>query len=131
MKNITVAIAVIIRSGQLLIAQRKPDASFAHYWEFPGGKCEPGESVQACLHREIKEEVGLTIEILRPFDVIRHTYPTGNLAIHPFLCRILSGQPKPIACQQVLWIDPRDLLNYQFPPANESLLRKIMAGPLP
>ena len=131
MKNITVAIAVIVRTGQVLIAQRKPDGSFAHYWEFPGGKCEPGESVQSCLHREIKEEVDLTVEILRPLVVIQHTYPFGTLAIHPFFCRITAGEPRPIACQQIIWIKPAELINYQFPPANESLLHKIMAEPLP
>jgi mutator protein MutT len=131
MKQITVAIAVIVRANSLLIAQRKPGGTFSLYWEFPGGKCEPKEPVESCLHREIKEEIDVSIEILRPLDVIQHTYPSGNLDIHPFYCRITAGEPRPIACQQILWIKPPELLNYQFPPANESLLRKIMAEPLP
>jgi mutator protein MutT len=131
MTQITVAIAVIVRAGQILIARRKPTGPLADYWEFPGGKCEPAETIESCLHREIKEEIDVDIEIIRPLDVLHHTYPHGQLAIHPFYCRITAGTPRPVACQQVLWIKPPDLLNYQFPPANESLLRQIKADQLP
>jgi mutator protein MutT len=131
MTQITVAIAVIVRAGELLIAQRKPTGPLADYWEFPGGKCEPGETIESCLHREIKEEIDVDIEILRPLDVLHHTYPHGQLAIHPFYCRITAGTPRPVACQQILWIKPNQLRNYRFPPANDDLLKSIVQAPLP
>jgi mutator protein MutT len=131
MKRISVAIAIIVRSGRLLIAQRNPDATFPNHWELPGGKCEPGETIESCLHREIKEEIDAEIEILRPLEPMHHNYPHANLSIHPFICRLTAGDPRPIACRQIRWIDPLDLANYQFPPANESLIRDLMVKPLP
>jgi 8-oxo-dGTP diphosphatase len=125
MKKIDVAIAVIVRSGQILICQRKKNDTFGGYWEFPGGKCEQGESLEHCLLRELREELDIEARVLEKLSPIRHDYPQAKLTLHPFLCELTNGQPKMIECQQLAWIAPAELRNYRFPPANHALLDEV------
>jgi mutator protein MutT len=125
MRRVDAAIAVVVRGGRILICQRKSQDTFGGYWEFPGGKCEAGETLEQCLQRELREEVDITARILNRLSVISHNYPHVQLTLHPFLCEHLAGDPKLIECQAALWIDPGELPKYQFPPANESLLREV------
>jgi len=126
MKRIDVAIAVVVRHDRILICQRKSQDTFGGYWEFPGGKCEAGETLEQCLCRELREEVDITAKPLSKLSVISHNYPHVQLTLHPYLCEHVCGEPKLIECQQALWVEPAELRNYQFPPANESLLREIV-----
>jgi mutator protein MutT len=145
MKRIDVAIAVICRalfdgktcesggksSVELLICQRKQDDSFGGYWEFPGGKCETGETLEECLSRELREELDITARPVETLSPISHDYPSGRFTLHPFLCEHISGEPRLIECQQVKWITPGELANYRFPPANETLIAEIMKRLIP
>jgi mutator protein MutT len=126
MKRIDVAIAVVVFEGKILICQRKSGDTFGGYWEFPGGKCEPGERVEDCLARELREELDIEIEPTEKFPVIAHNYPTADLTLHPFLCRHVSGQPRMIECQKIEWVLPDKLADYRFPPANHALLNQIV-----
>ena len=129
-----VAIAIILRGGKVLICQRPEGGSFAGYWEFPGGKREPGESVAQCLVREIREELGIEVEpvgALRPID---HDYPAGRIRLHPYLCTSQLGEPQALAARCAKWVDPQDLKQHQFPPANDGLIDEVIARltePLP
>lgn len=125
MKRIDVAIAVVTKGEQILICQRKSDDTFGGLWEFPGGKCEPGEDLTACLARELMEELAIKARIVRKLPAIRHDYPHSRITLHPFLCEHGGGEPKAIACQQVKWVAAGELSAYQFPPANESLLKEL------
>lgn len=127
MKRIDVALAVILRQGKILICRRKAEDSFGGYWEFPGGKCEAGESLQDCLHREVREELDITVDIAGPLTPICHDYPRVLLTLHPFLCRHRDGEPKLLECQEAIWVDPAALRDYQFPPANDAMLAEIVA----
>jgi mutator protein MutT len=126
MKQILVAIAVVVEAGKILICQRKSEDSFGGYWEFPGGKTEEGESIEHCLLRELREELDLAVEPIEPLTAIVHKYPNVHLTLHPFLCRRVSGEPKLIECQKIEWIAPASLRDFRFPPANGALLDEIV-----
>jgi mutator protein MutT len=126
MKRIDVAIAVVVRNGKVLICQRKDQDTFGGYWEFPGGKAEADESIESCLDREMKEELNLIVRSIAAFPIIEHDYPTVQLRLHPFLCDHLEGEPQLIECQQAIWIDPIQLRDFRFPPANHALLEQII-----
>ncbi len=125
-RRIEVAIGVIARSGRILICQRKKNDSFGGFWEFPGGKCEPNETLEDCLVRELREELDIVVRPLEKLASIQHDYPNVRLTLHAFLCEHLSGEPKLIECQDARWAQARELESYKFPPANESLLRQII-----
>jgi mutator protein MutT len=125
MKRIDAAIAVVINEGKVLICQRKKDDSFGGFWEFPGGKCEPGETLESCLIRELQEEVALLVQPVEAYPPIAHDYPTVKLTLHPFRCKLISGQLQLIECQQAQWVAPQSLRNFRFPPANAALIERI------
>jgi len=127
MRRIDVAIAVVCRLGQVLICRRKADDRFGGFWEFPGGKVEDGETPGQCLAREVREELDIEVELIRALPIIEHDYPDIRVRLYPFLCIHEAGQPKPIGCQQAIWVDPPDLRNYQFPPANRQLIEDVVA----
>ena len=128
MKPLDVAIAVIERDGQFLITQRLPDDSFGGYWEFPGGKVDSGETLEACLAREIQEELGLTITVGQILKVVEHQYPNRTIRLHSFLCRILSGEPKAVECAGWRWVPPQELTSFQFPPASGQIIEALKKG---
>ena len=129
-----VAIAIIKRGGKVLICQRKTGGSFAGYWEFPGGKREPPESIIECLAREIREELGIEVECVRALRTIDHDYPAGRIRLHPYLCTSRTGEPQALAARCAKWAEPRELKHHQFPPANDELIVEVIAAvtePLP
>jgi mutator protein MutT len=126
MKQIDVAIGVVKRDGRILICQRKSEDTFGGLWEFPGGKREPGEELEACLAREMMEELAIEVKVVRKLTPIAHQYPRTRITLHPFLCEHTVGEPKLIECQQFKWVKAEELREHQFPPANESLVMEII-----
>jgi 8-oxo-dGTP diphosphatase len=124
-KQIDVALAVAFRGATVLVCQRKAGGTFAHYWEFPGGKRENGESLHDCLIREMREELDVSIKIHAPLTPIAHVYPHGRLTLYPFVCEIQSPTLKLVACADARWVSAGELMQYTFPPANESLLKEV------
>ena len=123
-----VAIAIIARAGKVLISQRSAGSSLAGYWEFPGGKREPGETLPECLIREVREELAMDVELVRALRSIDHDYPAGAIRLHPYLCRHLAGEPQLVASQAATWVRPDDLRRYTFPPANDALVEEVIAA---
>ena len=111
----------------MLICQRPDGGSFPGYWEFPGGKREPGETVDECLRREVREELAMQITPVHALSPIDHDYPRGPIRLHPFICAHDNGEPQLLACQDAAWVKPQDLARYRFPPANDSLLAEAVA----
>jgi mutator protein MutT len=126
MPRIDAAIAIVTRQRKLLICQRKPDDHLGGFWEFPGGKCEDGETLQQCIRRELLEEVNIHARPTRQLAPIEHDYPYGQVRLHPFICEYESGEEQLLECQAALWIDPDQLRAYEFPPANERLIEEVI-----
>ncbi|HJR77409.1 MAG TPA: 8-oxo-dGTP diphosphatase MutT [Nitrospiraceae bacterium] len=129
---VLVAAAIIARDGRYLIARRKPDTHLGGFWEFPGGKCEAGESLEDCLKRELREELDAGIAAAVPFRTVRHTYPEKTVELHFFRCSLESGEVRARDCAEFRWIDPKDFRDYRFPPADEDILnalRETQSGP--
>ena len=126
-RRLHAAIAVIERRGRYLICQRREDDSLGSYWEFPGGKREPGESWEACVRREVHEELGVSIRSLQPFGTSRYRYPDGTISFRVFRCSINGGTPRPLDAQSLRWVTPHQLRHYWFPAANQALLQRLIA----
>jgi mutator protein MutT len=127
---VRVAIAVIFdaEGESVLIGQRTDKQPLGGYWEFPGGKCDAGETPEECLIREVREETGIEVEILKPWPPIDYTYTHAAVRIFPFICRHKSGHPQPFSSQKLLWIPVQKLSEYSFPSANEGLLQEVLRG---
>jgi mutator protein MutT len=127
-KKIEVAIAVVTRGKRILICQRKEGNTLGGLWEFPGGKREDGESLEACLARELMEEVRIKAKVVKKLKVIEHSYPHARVSLHAYLCEHEDGEPMPIECQKMQWVEAGALGQFEFPPANEPLLEEIVAA---
>ena len=115
MKVIEVAAGLVHGEGRYLIARRKPGVHLAGFWEFPGGKREPGETLEACLRRELFEELGIRIDAPIPFQIIRHEYVEKTVELHFFRCRIETGRATAIDCAEIRWVWPHELGDFEFP----------------
>jgi mutator protein MutT len=118
---------LVTRDGKLLVCQRKDDDTLGGYWEFPGGKREEGESFHQCLARELREEINITARPIAQLTTIEHDYPHTLLRLHPFICQHESGEVEHLECQASCWIEPIELREYRFPPANETLIEEAIA----
>jgi len=126
MKRVDVAIAIVLRGTRILITRRRDDGPLAGYWEFPGGKCEPHETIEQCLARELWEELAIRARPVMSFAPIHHNYPHTDVCLHPYLCLHEAGEPQLLACDDARWIDPPQLRHYQFPEANGRLIDQVI-----
>ena len=122
-----VSAALIFHGGKLLITQRHAKSHLGGLWEFPGGKREPGETFEQCLVREIREELGVEISVGKLFEEISHDYPEKSVRLKFFLCELISGEPQPLDCAAVKWIEKSGLTTHAFPAADAQLLRHLQA----
>ncbi|OHB67405.1 MAG: A/G-specific adenine glycosylase [Planctomycetes bacterium RBG_13_60_9] len=121
----TVVVGIITKAGRILIDKRKPEGLLGGLWEFPGGKREPRESLEAALRREVKEELGITIGVGKPLAVVDHTYSHFRVRIHAFECTHVAGKPRCITCADLKWVRPQDLRRYAFPAATNKIIRVL------
>jgi 8-oxo-dGTP diphosphatase len=129
--EIDVVAAVIERDGCILIARRPAGSHLGGMWEFPGGKRKPGESSEAALEREIREELDAAVTVGELLDTVAWTYPGKRVRLSFFRCAI-EGQPRAAEGQEIAWVRPADLGRYEFPPADAVLierLRRASGGP--
>lgn len=127
MQRIEVSAGLVFREGKLLITQRRPQDHLGGLWEFPGGKREPGESFEMCLHRELLEEIGIEVSVGAVLEEIAHDYPEKLVYLKFFHCRWLRREPQPIGCHAFTWIASSQLQDYAFPAADARLLEKLKA----
>ena len=126
-----VAAALIVRGGEILIGQRRPNQPMALKWEFPGGKIEPGESPQQALVRELHEELGITATIGALVTHIRHNYRHGGAVdLQFFAVREFSGEIVNHIYNEVRWVRLEDLSGYEFLAADRGLIKDLAAGKL-
>ncbi len=121
-----IGVAVIWnQAGQILIDRRKVGGTMGGLWEFPGGKIELGETVEACIAREIQEELAIEITVGAQLISIEHTYPSFHLTLTVHHCQHISGVPQPIESEEIRWVNIDDLGNYQFPAANIAIINAL------
>lgn len=120
-----VAIALITRESLALISQRRSTDSFPLLWEFPGGTCEHGETLEQCVVREMQEELELVVAVEGRGPEIIHRYPDQTIRLVGFWCRVLSGEPMPIEAAAVRWVTAPELAQYTFPPASGPLIEAV------
>ncbi|KAM3091614.1 A/G-specific adenine glycosylase [Phormidesmis sp. 146-12] len=121
-----IGVAVIWNDQQqILIDRRKSDGLLGGLWEFPGGKVEPSETIEACIRREIQEEIGIEIEVGDRLMVVDHTYTHFKVRLNVHHCQYVSGEPQAIACDEVRWVELSDLDQYPFPKANLQIIQAL------
>ena len=117
-----IAAGVIRHEGRILIARRPPHGLLGGLWEFPGGKREDGESLEECLVREVREELGIEVQVGRVLTVVQHAYTHFRITLHAYECSYLSGEPRAIGCAAWKWVTPDELSEHAFPAANRAIL---------
>jgi len=119
--------AALIRDdeGRYLITQRRRGSHLEGLWEFPGGKRDAGEALEACLARELMEELGARFTVGELVDTIRWDYPDRTIVLHFYRCKLASGTIAPQESQAMAWVAPSDLSRYDFPPADRELIVRL------
>jgi A/G-specific adenine glycosylase len=121
-----IGVAVIWNDRQqILIDRRREQGLLGGLWEFPGGKIEPGETVTACIKREIQEELGIEIEVGEHFLDLDHAYTHFRVTLHVHHCRHISGEPQAIECDEVRWVGVDELEQFPFPKANTTIIEAL------
>ncbi len=113
------------KKGELLIDQRLENSSMGGMWEFPGGKKEPHETIQETIKREIVEELGIVVNVGKQLLSFEHSYSHKKLHLTVHFCEWVSGKPKPITSQKLLWVDPSRLCDFPFPAANKKIISEL------
>jgi 8-oxo-dGTP diphosphatase len=124
---LVVAVALVDADGRVLLAERPAGKSMAGLWEFPGGKVRAGETPEAALIRELKEELGIdvTASCLAPFTFASHSYADFHLLMPLYVCRRWQGMVTPREGQRVAWVRPPRLEEYPMPPADKPLVAML------
>ena len=116
---------VLNAAGEVLIDQRLEEGLLGGMWEFPGGKQEPDETIDACIVRELREELAIDVVVEDHLITVDHAYSHKKLRFVVHLCTWLSGDPQPLASQQVRWVQPQSLGDYAFPAANARIIEAL------
>jgi A/G-specific adenine glycosylase len=126
------AAVLLNRRNQILIAQRQPEGGLlAGLWEFPGGKIAPGETLPQCIARELREEMGLRIEVGSHLVTVHHAYSHFTIALHAHFARIRAGRPRHLECAGHAWVRPDQFNDYPFSKADLEIIRALRALPRP
>lgn len=122
--------AAVIRKGKKILITRRPEKGFlGGLWEFPGGKQKPGETLEACLQREIEEELGIGIAVGERFMQVRQAYSHFRITLHTFFCRHRKGRIQKIGIQDYRWVRPAELSDFAFPRADQRVIEYLLNNP--
>ena len=124
MKTIEVVAAIIMKDGEVFATQRGY-GEWQGWWEFPGGKIEPGETPQEALVREIREELDADISVGALLETVEWDYPTFHLTMHCYLCTLLSASLNLNEHQAAAWLTPQTLTTVKWLPADEELVERL------
>ncbi|VGO20967.1 A/G-specific adenine glycosylase [Pontiella sulfatireligans] len=119
------AAVVTNRKGEVLIAQRREKDMLGGLWEFPGGKQETGETIQQCIVRELKEELGINIETCGFLVTVKHAYSHFTMDLHTYFAKIKSGRPRPLECQNFQWLKISDLRKVPYSKADLNIIAEL------
>jgi mutator protein MutT len=118
------------RAGQFLIAQRQEGSTLGGLWEFPGGKQEPGESLESCLRRELWEELGIEVAVGALLTVVEHAYAHLRITLHVFDCQLVSGRPQAHDCAAWRWIRLDEVDHFVFSAADQQVIAALRGDAL-
>lgn len=125
-RTLVVAGLIVGPGGRVLIAQRRPDQAQPLGWELPGGKIEPGERPEAALARELREELGVDVEVGRIWDVLFHPYPDFDLLMLVYRCELAgTAEPRCVQVNDLAWCAPSELAAYDILPADRPLIDRL------
>ena len=124
---LVVACALVDVDGRVLLSRRPPGKPLAGLWEFPGGKVDPGERPEDALIRELAEELDITVvdACLAPFTFASHAYDDFHLLMPLYVCRRWGGTARPLEGQEIAWVRPVRLADYEMPPADRPLVAML------
>jgi 8-oxo-dGTP diphosphatase len=122
--SVIVVAAVVERDGTFLVARRQSGVHLEGYWEFPGGKCQPGESETEALRREIHEELDADVQALDKLLTTVHEYEDRIIELHFYRCALV-GTPRPMLGQELQWVAGPRLGDLRFPPADAQLIQHL------
>lgn len=127
MPDVVEVVAALIQDerGRYLITRRRGGSHLAGMWEFPGGKREPGESLEAAMRRELAEELSASFAVGERVETVRWDYPERTVVIHFYRCRRESGTIEPRESQAMEWVAPEQLKELEFPPADRELISRL------
>ena len=125
---VRVAVGIILRNGAVFIALRKSNQHQGGLWEFPGGKCEPSESAETALVRELKEECGINVTESSFFKTISHDYGDKQVELCFYKVTGFDGEPEGSEGQEVSWVSISNLSTYQFPEANKQIVSDLLVA---
>jgi 8-oxo-dGTP diphosphatase len=124
-----VSAGLVFRHGKLLITQRYADSHLGGLWEFPGGKRESGESFEECLIRELREELGIEIQVGRVLEDLTHFYPEKTVHLRFFQCQWEAREPQAVGCPAFRWVTASELKDYECPAADARLIQRLQTAP--
>lgn len=122
---VVVAAAVVFQDGRVLLTRRRDDQHLRGLWEFPGGKVEAGESPEAAVVRECREEVGIDIRVERILEVTHHVYPEKEVLLLFYRCSLVGGEVQHLEVADHAWVRPDALDQYELPPADGPVVAAI------
>ena len=125
---VVVAAAIVERDGRFLLTRRLEGTHLAGTWEFPGGKCDAGESLEDCLARELREELAVSCTVAQRILVTRHVYAERTVELH-FFSTTLQGNPSPQLGQDMRWASRDELSTLPFPEADRELIALLIGAP--
>jgi mutator protein MutT len=128
-KAIDVSAGLVFRAGKLLITQRHLDAHLGGLWEFPGGKRHADETSEECLVRELREELGIEVEVGEVFECLTHEYPEKTVRLTFFQCCWKAHEPQPLGCPAFKWIRASELKDHEFPAADARVIQRLEQSP--
>ena len=123
-ERLLVVAGVVVRGDRIMLCQRRPEVHNGLKWEFPGGKLEPGESPEAALRRELREELSIDVRVGRIVDAVYHRYPDRDVLLLFYRCEITRGAPIPVDCNAVEWPRIEDVPRYDFADADRVFVER-------
>ena len=125
MRALPVAAGLISEGERILVTRRKKGASYGLFWEFPGGKIENEEEPRQALQRELKEELGIRVEVRDLFEVVFYNEDTCPVLLLVFRCRIEEGIPEPRGVHELRWVKPEEIAGLRMPPADHPIQKRL------
>jgi len=123
---VIVVVAAVIEEGhRFFVTRRQPGVHLAGMWEFPGGKIDPEESHSMALKRELREELGVDVDVGDLVHETTHAYPDVTVALYFYRCRLI-GEPRPLLGQEMRWVPRAELPSLGFPPADKELIERLV-----